>query len=402
MKALHSTNFLAASREAANERFYDFVKNSVLDYACMRNYDLGPNCRGNVSQLSPYFRLRLISEQEVVECLRGHYEYEQVEKFVQEVCWRSYWKGWLEHRPHVWTAYNRQLEELERQSLKDIQHALSGGTGIKAFDFWVKELMSTGYLHNHARMWFASIWIHTLKLPWAAGAQFFYHNLLDADAACNTLSWRWVAGLHTEGKTYLASKSNISKFTKARLSAEGLAESPVVPDEGGDTRDPYPIETYPAFPEHADETFLAFLDDLSFEVLLAKSLKPKCIGVLDPGWQRKFMTPLVSQFYHEATDDFKSRCEKLAIKVVKIGNMRQFQDWLMTSDIKSVHWYRPFVGESLELAEELKKQVKTITIVELRRPWDSYLFPRATKGFFQLKKSLPNLYKDKAAANVWT
>ena len=90
-------------------------------------------------------------------------------------------------------------------------------SGIPAMDAWTSELIETGYLHNHARMWYASIWIHTLKLPWTLGAEFFLRNLLDGDVASNTLSWRWVAGLHTVGKFYLAQKSNICKFTAGRL-----------------------------------------------------------------------------------------------------------------------------------------------------------------------------------------
>ena len=69
----------------------------------------------------------------------------------------------------------------------------------------VKELKETNYLHNHARMWFASIWIFTLDLPWQLGAEFFMKHLYDGDAASNTLGWRWVAGIQTQGKNYLAS-----------------------------------------------------------------------------------------------------------------------------------------------------------------------------------------------------
>ena len=87
-------------------------------------------------------------------------------------------------------------------------------------DAWTRELIETGYLHNHARMWYSSIWIHTLKLPWTLGADFFLRHLLDGDAASNTLSWRGVAGLHTQGKVYLAQKSNIYKFTEGRLELE--------------------------------------------------------------------------------------------------------------------------------------------------------------------------------------
>ena len=89
----------------------------------------------------------------------------------------------------------------------------------------LRELVDTGYLHNHTRMWFASIWIFTLGLPWQLGADFFYRHLLDGDAASNTLSWRWVAGLQTAGKTYLATASNISRYTEGRFSPSGLATS---------------------------------------------------------------------------------------------------------------------------------------------------------------------------------
>ncbi len=79
---------------------------------------------------------------------------------------------------------------------------------------------SAGYLHNHARMWFASIWIFTLRLPWVLGADFFMRHLCDGDPASNTLSWRWVAGLHTRGKTYLARASNIATYTGGRFTPQ--------------------------------------------------------------------------------------------------------------------------------------------------------------------------------------
>ena len=95
--------------------------------------------------------------------------------------------------------------------------AIDGETGIECFDAWSAELRETGYLHNHARMWFASIWIFTLKLPWRLGADFFYRHLLDGDAASNTLSWRWVAGLHTRGKPYAARADNIATYSEGRF-----------------------------------------------------------------------------------------------------------------------------------------------------------------------------------------
>jgi deoxyribodipyrimidine photo-lyase len=157
--------------------------------------------------------------------------------FTQEVFWRTYWKGWLEQRPFVWRAYQAELSGLidrlqsDEALSRSYQTAVTGQTGLDCFDFWVQELRDTGYLHNHARMWFASIWIFTLKLPWVLGADFFYRHLLDGDPASNTLSWRWVAGLQTKGKTYLARSDNIHKYTDQRFSPHGLATEAIALQE---------------------------------------------------------------------------------------------------------------------------------------------------------------------------
>jgi deoxyribodipyrimidine photo-lyase len=134
-------------------------------------------------------------------------------------------------RPSVWTQYqqerDRQLDSFP--NARAIRNAEAGETGIEGFDDWARELVHTGYLHNHARMWFASIWIFTLRLPWALGADFFLRHLVDADAASNTLSWRWVAGLQTAGKTYLATADNIARFTNGRFVPKGLATIATMP-----------------------------------------------------------------------------------------------------------------------------------------------------------------------------
>ena len=104
-------------------------------------------------------------------------------------------------------------------------NAVEGNTNIEYFNYWVKELKDTNYLHNHTRMWFASIWIFTLNLPWQLGAEFFLKHLLDGDPASNTLGWRWVAGIQTQGKHYLASEWNIKKFTNNRFNQIKLNEN---------------------------------------------------------------------------------------------------------------------------------------------------------------------------------
>ena len=141
--------------------------------------------------------------------------------------WRTYWKGWLELRPNVWTDYVAELNKI-REEYKDNQNyknAIDGKTNIECFNYWVKELKENNYLHNHTRMWFASIWIFTLELPWQLGAEFFMQHLYDGDSASNTLGWRWVAGIQTRGKHYLASEWNIKKFTNNRFNKIKLNET---------------------------------------------------------------------------------------------------------------------------------------------------------------------------------
>ena len=113
--------------------------------------------------------------------------------------WRTYWKGWLELRPSVWTDFLIELKKIkeEFQNNQTYKNAIEGKTNVECFNYWVNELKENNYLHNHTRMWFASIWIFTLNLPWQLGAEFFMQHLYDGDAASNTLGWRWVCLLYT-------------------------------------------------------------------------------------------------------------------------------------------------------------------------------------------------------------
>ena len=210
------------TRDSALNLLKKFINNGLSNYSSDRNYDYGPQNRTNTSNLSPFIKRRIIHEAEVIkECLK-YFKYSKIEKFIQEVFWRTYWKGWLEGRPKVWENYKKDIKSLKESHSFGIKKkiylsAIEGTTGIDCYDFWVNELIDYGYLHNHSRMWMSSIWVHTLNLPWQLGADFFLNNLLDADPASNTLSWRWVTGIHTRGKSYLASEQNINKYTQNRF-----------------------------------------------------------------------------------------------------------------------------------------------------------------------------------------
>ena len=218
-------NFLA-SRASAVENLNKFVDQNLFRYSKLRNFDFGPENRSNISCLSPYITHGILNEIEVIKKSLSKFSFSKNEKFIQEVLWRTYWKGWLELRPNVWTDYLDELKKI-REKFKDdtnYKNAIEGNTNIECFNEWVKELKENNYLHNHTRMWFASIWIFTLDLPWQLGANFFMKHLYDGDAASNTLSWRWVAGLQTIGKHYVATSSNISKFTNGKYRPNNLNE----------------------------------------------------------------------------------------------------------------------------------------------------------------------------------
>ena len=165
----------------AENHLKKFIEKYILDYSKLRNFEYGPQNRNNILLLSPYISHRVLFEFDIVKSVLKKYPYIKVEKFIQEIFWRLYWKGWLELRPNVWNDFISSVETIKTN--QNYFDAINGNTDIKCFNEWVLELKENNYLHNHKRMWFASIWIFTLKLPWQLGAQFFLEHLLDGDAA---------------------------------------------------------------------------------------------------------------------------------------------------------------------------------------------------------------------------
>lgn len=318
------------------------------------------------------------------------YPLERVDKFVQEVCWRTYWKGWLQIRPSVWSDYKAELDGLITQLEKDgslrarYTQAIDGETGIDCFDAWAGELMHHGYLHNHARMWFASIWIFTLKLPWALGADFFLRHLLDGDAASNTLSWRWVAGLQTAGKNYLARADNIEKFTDGRFSPKGLAQD-AAPLTSINLAPP-PIDPLTGFDEMSEQfepetmLFVTHEDDCGFR----PSIAPKHSVVLDAS---QHISPL------------ETAPEKLAFTDSALGEgarvtcSEQIIEHAQQRDLKHIVLSRPCVGPVAHALVDLCALAKTngLSVGVHTHEWDRVAWPKATKGFFAFKKSIPDL-----------
>jgi deoxyribodipyrimidine photo-lyase len=387
-----------ATRAAGLARLARFVPRAGQDYAAGRNSDLGPEGPSAVSRLSPYLRYRLLSEQEVVAQVLAAHSLATSEKYVQEVLWRTYWKGWLEMRPAIWTRYLSEWRH-QRDSFSDTKaliDAETGNTGIEGFDDWARELVETGSLHNHARMWFASIWIFTLRLPWALGADFFLRHLIDADPASNTLSWRWVAGLQTAGKTYLATTENIARFTGGRFAPKGLAPEAIALTEP-------PVEAAKPLPDaegavpNQPALLLVSHEDLHPETLFPPSGNIQAAEVVDD--PKLLWGENARRFVSAAAADTASRmsahfgCSGSLISTLDAPHLMAAAQKAGVQHIVTA--YAP-VGPVADALAALRPQLAAegLTLSSLRRDWDARFWPYATKGFFPFKERIPGQLRE--------
>ena len=393
-----------ATRAAGLERLAAFTPRMGRHYTAGRNFDLGPDRHKDVSGLSPYLRRRLVLEEEAAEAALAAHGADGAEKFLQEVLWRGYFKGWLEHRPSVWTSYRdglwRDLQALERDrgQRREIAAAEAGQTGIDCFDAWAQELVQTGYLHNHARMWFASIWIFTLGLPWRLGADFLYRHLLDGDPASNTLSWRWVAGLHTRGKFYEAKAWNIAKFTGQRFAPR--EQDLAVVTEGLEGQEPKGLPSrsplrQPRVPKpDAPSLLLITEEDCCLEDFQIEQLDLRGVIALRSAHLRSpgSVAEHVLAFEHAALKDAAARIG-VSCEIRQAGVERDLAKWAV--DLGAEQIVTAFVPTGplrdwLDTAEP-SLQAQGVDLCEWQRAWDQAIWPHATAGFFKVKKAMPRI-----------
>ena len=370
------------SRAEAVEELNLFIENNLLEYSKLRNFDFGSANRSNISCLSPYITHGILNELEVIDKSLKKFSFVKNEKFIQEVLWRIYWKGWLELRPNVWSDYLIELKKL-RNEFKNNQNyidAIEGKTNLECFNQWVNELKENNYLHNHTRMWFASIWIFTLELPWQLGAEFFMKHLYDGDAASNTLGWRWVAGVQTQGKHYLASEWNINKFTNNRFKNIKLNENatPIFSDRT------YPINKKDFINSEIleDQTLLIFENNMAFEFSDFKEHKFKKILLVSNDSNRSIeLSEKVLKFKANLLKDQKIRLDEESIncEIININDLKK-----ITEEIYALY---PTVGENLDFIEI--NQLKNIKF--LYRKLDQFSWQYCNKGFFNFKNYIPKI-----------
>ena len=369
------------SRAKAVDKLNHFIENNLSEYSKLRNFDFGPDNRSNISCLSPYISHGIINELEVIDKSLKKFSFTKNEKFIQEVLWRVYWKGWLELRPNVWLDYLMELNILRDQfkSNQNYLNAIEGKTDLECFNQWVNELKENNYLHNHTRMWFASIWIFTLELPWQLGAEFFMKHLYDGDAASNTLGWRWVAGIQTQGKHYLASEWNIKKFTNNRFKNIKLNEnaSPKISKKSYTL-----IKREFNNPQNIDKkNLLIFENNLSFEITDFKENKFEKIYIISNKNENRSikLSEKLVKFKSLLIEDQKQRLKDRSIncEVIDISEIK---------NIENYYCLYPTVGENLDYLSS-----NNLKLNFLYRDLDQLAWQFCNKGFFNFKNYIPKI-----------
>ena len=359
------------------ENLLNFSASELSKYSEKRNYDLGPPHK-NVSKLSPYLRTRFITEEEVLKIVVSNNNIKTIEKFIEEIFWRTYWRGWLETHPWIYDEY-----------LNTSQHqTFPKKTGIKCFDYWKEELLDTGYLHNHSRMWFASIWIFTLGYSWQSGANFFKRNLLDFCPASNTLGWRWVAGLQTINKPYLAMSDNIKYFTNDRFNPAGQLNEKInfnYIEQNGSNALPFVQPDKIEFKNFDNLGIILNRNDLSLNHVFENMKMTYNCCVYSTEHENK----LVNEFNKNIIQDIIKNNKNFEIT----ENYNQIFDWLIKKKIKKLILPYETVGNKIFNNEKFKNKLKKLNIkfFFFLRDWDRNAFPHATKGFFKFKKNIPDL-----------
>mgnify|MGYP000494967655 FL=1 len=175
-------------------------------YGSSRNY-----LDGKVTYLSPYISRGVISTRQIADIiLKKEYSTHQVKRFIQELAWRDYYQ-------RVWQQLGDEIFEDIRVCHSPIRTSklskaiVDASTGIEAIDKGIVDLYQTGYMHNHVRMYLASIICNTAQSHWSLPSKWMYYHLLDGDLASNALSWQWVAGTFS-AKKYFCNQENINRF----------------------------------------------------------------------------------------------------------------------------------------------------------------------------------------------
>ncbi len=376
----------------------ELIKFKISNYHKARNYVYFEEERfKNVSGLSAFISRGLLKEKTLLKkiIISQH----KNDKFIQEIFWRVYWQGWLENHSKVWQSYKNYIYNIESKNSYNIanyQEAINGSTSIKPFNEWVRILKKDGYLHNHERMWFASIWIHYLGIPWQLGCNFFYEHLLDGDVASNLLSWRWVAGLQTLGKKYLATESNINKYTNNRYLGLKLPKikNIIIKYEDNSLNS---IVTSTLQETYEDCAFMFMDNNLNLDLFNRLQSKKKFLILIKYNLKSIKKSKNVLNFQNKLFKDFVKQNiqEKIGYYEFEIPNENsKLKLFLESNGIKNIIFDYCRIGYERDLLNNffLKLDDK-ITIHNILDNFYNESMQKCKKGFFKFREKIPMLLK---------
>ena len=366
-------------------------------YELKRNFsiDLDTN-KNTTSLLSPYIRYRILSEEKILKEVLNNHSYFESEKYIQEIFWRTYWKGWLEHRPEIYDDYlsDRDILLNKFANKKFYQNAIKANTNYNFFNKWVLDLKNKGYLHNHIRMWFASIWIFNLNLPWQLGADFFMQHLLDGDPASNTLSWRWVSGIQTKGKNYIARKSNIEKYSNIKLNKNEILNENVYPIQDDKV---YNIKEININHEINKDNIKAIIVPTD-EINIVKDLNIQNCNSF-------YGLPLNDYNDHKFDIKIINHIKKITLSLLNDDIFYQksnyelhfdnyydeLNKWINNKKINEI--YLPYVtkGNWKNIYKKIIKNNPSVNFIVFNRNYDAKSWIYSKKGFFNFKKNIQKI-----------
>jgi deoxyribodipyrimidine photo-lyase len=215
-------SYIQGSRQKAEMKLANV---DPVGYAETRNFG-----DGKITRLSPYIHHGILSLNEVrndalTKC--GHPG--EITKFIQELAWRDFWQRALAANPDwAWNDIEPYKTGFTANDYSDDlpDDIARGETGIACMDAFIKELIYTGYIHNHARMYLASYVVHFHRIKWQVGARWFLTHLLDGDLASNNLSWQWVASTFSN-KPYIFNLENVDKYFGKLIDTSPPANKPL-------------------------------------------------------------------------------------------------------------------------------------------------------------------------------
>tara|TARA_B100001250_G_scaffold90444_1_gene75171 strand:- start:51 stop:1190 length:1140 start_codon:yes stop_codon:yes gene_type:complete len=364
----------------ARNQLNEFIEKKIVNYSKLRNFDYGPLDRSNVSLLSPYITHQSLRDIDILRLTLKKYSYKDTEKFIEEIFWRIYWRGWMELRPHVWNDFSNELIRIKKND--NYLNAINANTDIECFNEWINEIKNYNYLHNHTRMWFASIWIFTLDLPWQLGAEFFLKYLYDGDSASNNLSWRWVAGLHTKGKNYIAKDWNIQKYTNNRFSNIELNENPS-PISQKKNYEPNDLNFKN---KNSDYEYLLIFDNkVSNKIIdqLKKNYKKIYFIMINNEDRKVKLSENVIKFKEDLIKNIFQNVDK--VEIVNSGKIDNILNEQMSFDV-----IYPYVGENQDYMLNLKSKFK-LNLNYIYDEIDIFCWQFSKKGFFNFKQNIPKI-----------